>query len=198
MSLTAQRFRVACQCAAGVEVGPGQAGGRVTCPACGRELEVPRLRELATFAVTDGAPGRRRWRPCQAWFLLGTAVALTAATAAGLVGGGWFVQPARLPGPDAIRAAIEATDAVTVYRAWEAMRSSGIDRGALPEEARLKRAAGIAGRIAGLLWAIAGLGGITAVGAGIGWLAGGRTPGGEADSPAGGPAPNPASGSPAA
>lgn len=163
MIATAKRYRIACGCGAEVVVGPGQAGGQIACDRCGGEIAVPRLRDLESLAVAAEAGPVRRWRPAHGWLLVGGVVASLATVAALLVprllGGG----PQQLPDEAMIRAAIESIDTATIYRAWQAMRGSGVDRGTLPEELRLQQAAGAAVRIAAVFWTIAAAGGLTAL-----------------------------------
>lgn len=174
MTLAANRYRIPCRCSTEVLVGPGQAGGQVVCPACGAGVDVPRLRDLEPFAVIDprAAPVSGRWRVCHAWLLAGTAAAVLAAAAATIIGARARARPALLPDASMIRAAIDATDAATIHKAWQAMKFSGVDRGTLPEEARLQRMAGMATRVGGLLWLVSAIGAAVAVAAGITCLTG--------------------------
>lgn len=173
MNPAAKLYRVPCRCSADVVVGPGQAGGRVACPSCGAAIDVPRLRDLEAFAVAAAPTASRRWRACQGWLLLGATIAATAAAAASFIGMRGLAAASSLPDAAAIRAAIDSVDAVTIHQAWRAMRFSGVDRGALPEELRLQQLAGVAGSISRLLWAIAALGGLVAVIAAIRCFGGG-------------------------
>lgn len=170
MTTAAKRYRIPCGCGLVVDVGPGNAGGQIVCERCGATVAVPRLRDLEAFVVLEPSGQARRWRPAHGWMLVGSVVAALAAVAAllvpRLVGGG----PARLPDEATIRAAIESVDAATVYQAWQAMRISGVDRGTLPEELRLQKAAGAAGRIAAVLWTIAGVGVAAAAAGAVGCL----------------------------
>jgi hypothetical protein len=167
MTATAKQYRIPCRCGGEVTVGPGQAGGHVECPWCGGSVTVPRLRELEAFVVTEAARLPRPWRPCQAWLLLGCVVALASATAAVLVPRISSRNVPPLPDETAIRAAVNSADTVTIYKAWQSMRTSGVDRGTLPQELRLQQAAGAAGRIGGVLWTLAAAGGVVAVAGGI-------------------------------
>ncbi len=159
-------YRLPCRCSATVPVVPGRAGGRVTCPACGAVLDVPRLRDLVAFAAREPAVATRPWNRSQGWLLVAVCVAAFAVLAA-LVVPRVMAPPRLVPDASAIRAAVDAVDAATIHKAWQAMRASGIDRGALPEELRFQQAAGSASRIAMLLWAIAAVAAAGAVAAGI-------------------------------
>jgi hypothetical protein len=167
MPATARLFRVPCRCSATVTIGPGQAGSHLTCPACGAGIDVPRLRDLAPFAVAAERPSGPRWRAAHAWLLVGGLVAAAAASAAGLVGSFDGGASVRLPDERFIRQAIEAADAATIHAAWRAIRRSSVDRGAVPVELLVQRAASSAGRIAILLWAVAALGGLAALGGAV-------------------------------
>jgi hypothetical protein len=174
MSPAAKRYRVPCQCSAEVAVGPGQAGDRVVCPACGGAIDVPRLRDLEAFAVAVSPTASRGWRACHGWLLLAATVAATAGAAAAVLGAGGMPAAFRLPDAEAIRAAVDSADAATIYKAWQAMRFSGVDRGALAEELRLQRSAGVAAGLSRMLWAIATLAGLVAAATAILCLAGDR------------------------
>ena len=152
-------------------MGPGQAGGQVVCPVCGAAVDVPRLRDLEPFATVDFDPAPKHWRACHAWLLAGTAVALMSAAAAMVVGTRALARPAFLPDAAMIRTAVDAADAITIYKAWRAMRLAGVDRGPLPEEARLQREVGVAARVGGMLWIVSALGTAVAAVAGIACLA---------------------------
>lgn len=170
MMTAAKRYRIACECGAAVDVGPGNAGGKVACGRCGVAVTVPRLRDLEAFGVVEPSSETRRWRPAHGWVLVGSVVAVLAAVAAVLVPRLLDGGPARLPDEATIRAAIESVDAATVYQAWQAMRISGVDRGTLPEELRLQKAAGAAGRIAAVLWTVAAVGVVAAAAGAVGCL----------------------------
>jgi len=170
MPAPARLFRVPCRCSATVTIGPGQAGSQVPCPGCGSPIDVPRLRELATFAVPAGPASGPGWRPGEAWLLMGSLLALVAGLAAAIVGSFDGGASQWLPGDEVIREVIESADVATIYAAWQAMRTAGVDRGAIPAEARVQRSAGSTARVAGLLWALAAAGGVAAAGGGIACL----------------------------
>jgi hypothetical protein len=179
MIATAKRYRIPCGCGAAVVVGPGQAGGQVACDRCGGAIAVPRLRDLESLAVAGEVRPVRRWRSAHGWLLVGGVVA-SLATVAALLAPRWLgAGSQQLPDEPMIRAAIESVDTATLYRAWQAMRGSGVDRGTLPAESRLQQAAGAADRIAAVFWTIAVAGGFTALVGAAGCLIGPRQSGPE-------------------
>lgn len=184
MKTAAKRYRIPCRCSTEILVGPGQAGGRVVCPACNAGIDVPRLRDLGPFATTDAAPAPPRWRSSHAWLFAGLAIALIAAAAAMFVGTQALASRALLPDATAIRTAVDATDPLTILKAWRAMRLSSVDRGALPHEVRLQRELAVAARVGGMLWIVSALGAAVATAAGIASLAGSRSRAGDDARPA--------------
>jgi len=105
-----------CHCSAEIPVNKGQAGGSVTCPACGAGVAVPkfrdfdRLREQST-TVTHGTV----WTAAHAWLLTGLVTAALSWTAAGLV----RFRTVDIVNPEAIRAAVAAASDIDVYKAWK-------------------------------------------------------------------------------
>ena len=171
MAGATRTFSIPCRCSATVSVGPGHAGSQVRCPACGGQVDVPRLRELAAYAVTQPPQTGRGWRACHAWLLVGLCVAVVAALAAGLVSRFDGGAAARLPDERLIRSVIESADAKTIHAAWRSIKRSGVDRGTMPDELQVQRAAGSLGRIAGFLWSLAAAGVGAAAGGGLAcWL----------------------------
>lgn len=159
-----RQFVVPCECSAGVPVTAGQAGGRVACPACGRNIDVPRLRDLtpepAKTVVDRGMPP---WNVARGLALAGAAVAIVAAvTAVGVVplGSRFVTQPASAA---AIRAAAQSAPLAEVLAAWRSIVDTGVRRPPTPEEHRLQQVSAMCSRLAGLLWGVAVVGGGVAV-----------------------------------
>ena len=178
---TAERtFLLPCTCSARVSVTAGQAGGRVACSACGREIDVPRLRDLAAYAVDQpGAAGVPRSRLGRGLVVAGCAVSIGAAVLAlSLVpiGGLFFPQPATVA---EIRAAVSAAPSTDVHSTWQSIARSGVARPATQEELRLQQFAAHAAGVAKLLWGISGIG-LTMAVAGAVIAASGRSAGGGA------------------
>ena len=176
---TAERtFLLPCTCSARVSVTAGQAGGRTACAACGREIDVPRLRDLSIYAV-DQPPTEVATRSGlgRGLVVAGCAVAIGAAVLGSSlvpIGGLFFPQPATVT---EIRAAVAAAAPTDVHSAWQSIARSGVARPATREELRLQQfAANVAG-VANLLWGISSIGLVVAV-AGAVIAASGRSAGG--------------------
>ena len=158
-------YLLPCGCSASIEVGPGQAGGRVSCPACGAMVAVPRLGELARLPRgRPPAPVAAAWTAAHACLLGGCVVAATALAAAAYLGS----TPAPLFDAAAIRGAVTAAATPTVYREWQFLARSGVARPPLPEEQRLVTTARSGRAVAAVLLAVAAGGAAAAVG---GWIA---------------------------
>lgn len=163
-------FRVPCRCSAVVTVGLGQAGSQTTCPACNATVDIPRLRELAAFEVSEQGPAARSWRASDAWMLVGVIVAIVATVAAGFFSSADGGASQRLPDERVIRAAVESADAATLHQAWLAVKRSGVNRGAVQEEVLVKQRVESYGRLALLLWCVAAVGLLAALAGGIAHL----------------------------
>lgn len=134
---------------------------------------MPRLRDLTAVAQAQpaaGGAGRGSWGRCQAGLFLGLVITVVAAAAALLVPRLEIGGPALIPDEAMIRAVVESSDLQTILQVWAGLRDSGVDRGAMPEELRLQRVAGMAGWISGLCWAVGGLGGLLALASGLACL----------------------------
>lgn len=151
-------FRVPCRCSATVPVGLGQAGTEVRCPACGAIVRVPRLRDLSALEQVKDEGAERVWHPGHAWLFVGCAVAAVAGISAGLLSQFDGGASQRLPDEAVIRTAIDSADVVTVYKAWLAVKQSGVDRGAIADEVLVQQVARSVGGIAMLLWCVAAVG----------------------------------------
>jgi len=158
-------FLLPCRCSASVVVGPGQAGGRTTCSACGRQLEVPRLGELGRLApvAIPAAGAGRVWTPAHACLLGGLAVAAI----------GWLAAIAVNSPPESamdagtIRAAVATARDGDIYKAWQSFARSGVARPPMADEQRLQQVAISLRAVATVLKIIAGLGAAVACGGGV-------------------------------
>lgn len=161
-------YLLQCECTADVAVMAGQAGGRVICGQCGRELNVPKLGDLGRLRRKDVAESRQpaAWRPAQAVAFLGTIVAVGAAL------GALWVAP-RVTGvldERALRAAVLAVDDLAAYRFWnDGLSRMGVARPPADEELALLRQTRFADSMRGVLALVAAGGGLAALAAGA-WL----------------------------
>jgi hypothetical protein len=90
-------------------------------------------------------------------------IAVIAALAASLLSRFDGGASQRLPDEHVIRAAVESADAVMIHKAWQAVKRSGVDRGAVAEEMLVRQAADSVGRVAMLLWSVSALGVMAAI-----------------------------------
>lgn len=173
MSPVPRSFLVRCPCSADVAVRAGQAGERITCPACGNGLALPRLRDLEKLPTAGpSAPVVRRWDAARGCVLAGTALAVLAGLAAantGLVGG--RALPPAAPA-DLVRATVVSAADTDVYQAWRAVRRAGVGRLATDDEVRRQLLARSTGALSVVLWTIAAGGVVLAIGGGIGLVRG--------------------------
>lgn len=180
MATVERVFLLPCPCSERVSVTAGQAGGRATCPACGRSIDVPRLRDLAAYAVVPvAASGPPRSGLGRGLLVAGSALAAVAALVALAlvpIGGLLFPQP---PTPAEIRAAVAAAPMPQIYEGWQSMARSGVGRPPSQEELRLQQFAANSVTVGRLLWGVAGIGLAMAL-AGAAVSAAGRSAGGGA------------------
>ena len=169
------RYLVPCSCGHGIEVGLGQAGGTVRCPACGSECGVPRLGELSRLATVAAAPPTRTpWSLGHACLFGGGTVALLAfitgsaveALTTGARGGAFDFE--------AVRSAVAAADVVEVYGAAEKLLADGVARPLTLGERKLLRMKLATGGIVRTLWSVGGIAAVVALGGGL-LLASSRT-----------------------
>jgi hypothetical protein len=144
----------------------GQAGGRVECRQCGRELAVPKLGDLSRLRRQDAAPRPHgvAWRPAQAVVFLG-AIASAAALLASL-----WIGPRATGVLDerSLRTAVRAVDDLTAYRVWsEGLSRVGVRRPPADEELALLRQTRFADGIRGGLHLVAACGALAVVAAGL-------------------------------
>jgi hypothetical protein len=159
MATVERVFLLPCPCSGRVSVTSGQAGGQASCPACGRVIDVPRLRDLAAYAVEPAAASR----PPRSGFgrgllVAGSALGIAAAVVAlSLVpiGGLFFPQP---PTVAEIRAAVATAPMAQVYEGWQVMARSGVGRPPSLEELRLQQFAANSVTVGRLFWAFSGIG----------------------------------------
>lgn len=179
MSAT-KSYLLPCDCSARIPVGPGQAGGSVTCPQCGIVTKVPRLGDLARLEVAAAAPPTtgRRWTILHAVTAAGVVTAIVSTAAAWGIDAFNGASTRSFLNPDVIRASMDAADAAEAYRGWQAFARGGIRRPPLAVEVKLERMERATGRIADVFRGLALVGLAIAVGGGAGLFARGRDAGG--------------------
>lgn len=158
-------YLLTCGCSAEVTVGPGQAGGNVTCPQCGASLAVPRLGELARLpsAAPAEAASAASWTAAHGCLLGGILVALLAVAAAAYLG----TAPRPLVEDAMIRAGVAAASTSDIYKAWQALARSGVSRQTMADEERIQQVARSARAVATVLWTVAAVGVAVAIGGGV-------------------------------
>jgi len=156
-------YLLPCRCSAEIPVNKGQAGGAVTCPACGASVVVPKLRDfdrLREQAAT--VAGGTVWTAAHAWLLTGLVAAAVSWTAAGLV----RFRTADVINPDAIRAAVAAASDIDVYKVWkQELSRMGVRRPPTGTEEALLRSWQFSDGVARTLQAIGTLGALAAAAA---------------------------------
>lgn len=130
-------FRLPCECSQAIVVTTAQAGGVVLCPACGREVAVPKLRDFSQLELVETAPAPPRdgWRLPHACMLAGGITAVLAWVAAAVLS----VAPQATITAETIRANVAAASDKQIFEAWKALSQSGVARPPLPEERRLQQ-----------------------------------------------------------
>jgi hypothetical protein len=159
-------YLLPCNCSADIEVVSGQAGGSVTCPACGRQNDVPKLRDFEQLKTRSQSSGKAAggWSAMHALALAGAASAAIAFAAAAVVGS----TPRAAFDPERVRSDILASeDDARLYRALQEYSSASVSRGAMREEVDLQRRAIFATGMARTLQVLGGLGAVVAVAAGL-------------------------------
>lgn len=130
-------YLLPCDCGAKVAVSPGQAGGQTRCGGCGREMAVPKLRDLGRLERCESARvATAAWRPAHAVVLLGSLAGIVGLGAAAWLGRG----PANAVDERALRAMINAADDTSIYKVWsERLAESTVRRPAADEELAVLR-----------------------------------------------------------
>lgn len=163
-ALAMTTYLLPCVCSARIEVGVGQAGGHVVCPACGVRVDVPTLRGLRRLEIagTQAAAPAVRWNWRHASLFGGLALVVASAAAAFLL-----TSPTRASiDTETIREAVMTADDRSVIEFWKAVSMSGVARPPTPEEASLQQTVLFRRRMA------TGIGAVGAIGA-LAMLAGG-------------------------
>jgi len=158
-------FLLPCPCSVDIPVSAGLAGGRVSCPSCGREIDVPTLRELSRLREQPVAlPAQTRWTVAHAVGLAGAALAVIA----------WAGSVLVLPRTDiafdraAIQAAVRAAPDPDIYKAWkQGLSRSGVARPPTPAEEQLLRARRFSDGVSRGLQILGGLGALAVAAAAL-------------------------------
>lgn len=161
-------FLLPCACAAEIEIVVGQAGGSLSCPACGRRVDVPKLRDFAGLRVKSvaAAPPGRRWGLPHAVALAGVAVAAIAWGAAAVVG----AVPKAAFSPEQIRADVRAEDDLVLYQGLQDLATASVARMPMREEFQLQRRAYFAAGMSRTLTMLGGVAAVVAAAAGLALL----------------------------
>jgi len=163
MVTTERPFAIPCSCGARVRVSAGQAGGRTTCGGCGRPLDVPRLRDLATHATAEQGPAGSGWDAGRGMVFAGCALAVLAMLAALMAEPLGGVLIGRPPAPQAIRQSVAAAPIAAVHAAYTQAANEGLNRPPSAVEVRLQQYARLAKSLAAALWVLAVGGGLVAL-----------------------------------
>lgn len=137
------RYLLPCPCGKTAPVSASQAGGVVTCPACGETLETPRLRDLVRLPTEEAeAPAASSWSPRQGVLTAGLLLA------AALAGGGWWFAANEPQPPEpfdaSIRSALvekglEEMSPTDLWKSYYAFYEPMTQRGLQRAETRLDR-----------------------------------------------------------
>ena len=155
-------YLLPCSCSADIEVVAGQAGGRVVCPVCGRQNDVPKFRDLDTLRIGSSSAEKPagRWGMLQAVALAGTACAALAWSGAAIVGS----TPKQAFNAEAIRDDIlRSDDDQRLYESLQEMATTTVSRMPMREEVDLQRRAIFATGMSRTLLIVGGLGAAAAV-----------------------------------
>lgn len=110
-------FLLPCPCGVDIPVTSSQAGGLATCPACGRQETVPRLRDLGKLRVVTEVARARTAGSWTAWHGLLLAGGLLAATA-GLLSVSFTPPEVDFFDDATIKSSVMKAPTDEVYSAW--------------------------------------------------------------------------------
>ena len=152
-------------CAHEIEVVAGQAGGRVECPSCHRQTDVPTFRELNRLPLKNQvvANPSPNGRTPQRVALAGLAFALLGVGAALLLGS----PPKGALDHEAIRASIHNSDDTELYEALQGYLTADVARYTYPSEMSLLRQTFYMKNLSRTLYALSGLGVLVAAISGL-------------------------------
>ena len=163
-------FLLPCGCGVDIPVTSSQAGGLATCPSCGRQETVPRLRDLGKLRVaTDEAPARSSagWTGWHGLLLAGSLLA----AAAGMLSVSFTPPEVDLFDDATIKSSVMKTPIDEVYEVYLARLShTSIDRPPTDLEARSQARADYYHSLRNGLRTAAALGALAAVVGGSGLI----------------------------
>ena len=137
----------------------------MACPACARDVDVPKLRHLGNLRemVQGVQPAQTRWGVAHGLTLCGVVLALLAWTAAFLIG-----SPAgSVVDATSIRSAVAAVSDAEIYQAWQTLARSEVSRSPTADERNLLRLTRFMGGITSALRLAGGMGAVAAIVGGI-------------------------------
>ncbi|MEI8070226.1 MAG: hypothetical protein WCI09_01425 [Planctomycetota bacterium] len=146
-------YLLPCVCLQDLCVNAGQAGGVLSCPACGRSVAVPKFRDMQALpeSVLPLSRPQRSWTVFHALVLAGTLLAFLSGTAVFLIGS----PPKAVVDAATIRIAVAAASDQKIFTAWQNISRSGVDRSPTPEEQTLLH---LSQFTAGISWAFTVIG----------------------------------------
>ena len=170
-------FLLPCSCGVDIPVSSSQAGGLATCPACGREEPVPRLRDLGKLRVATAPRGKgesgagRRWTGMHALVLAGSLLA----AATGLLSVSFTPPEVDLFDDATIKSSVMMAPTDEVYSAFVArLAHASVDRPPTELEAKSKARSDYYHSLRNGLRTAAACGALAALGGGLGLLFAGR------------------------
>ena len=115
------KYALTCACSQVAPVEVGQAGGTVSCTACGAVLEVPKLRELRQLSElqSSDAPPRASWSPVQGSLFVSGLLAIVIAAGAALYTSNYRMKyDATRPDPSSFRFQYDLQD-IPLIDSWQ-------------------------------------------------------------------------------
>ena len=163
-------FLLPCGCGEDIPVISSQAGGLATCPACGREEPVPRLRDLGKLRVATVEPQPRSSRGWTGWHgLLLAGILLSAAT--GMLSVSFTPPEVDMFDDDTIKSSVMKTPIEEVYEVYVSrMSHTSIDRPPTDQEAKSQARADYYHALRNGLRTAAAVGALAALSGGLGLI----------------------------
>ncbi|RLS30308.1 MAG: hypothetical protein DWH80_11675 [Planctomycetota bacterium] len=132
-------YQLRCVCSAVNLVSVGQAGGTLACQACGKILDIPKLRNFHLMEMEEAtvrSPVNAGWGFPQGFMLFGIVIAVASFTLAGVLA----VPAGSEINSELIRSNVDAAPIAEVYKAWIFFASSGVLRpSTIDEELAIRR-----------------------------------------------------------